>query len=189
MSFAKILFSVSIVFLILSKEALGINVILKKEEIEYAIKNGEEHGKDIFKSPILKNACINFWPRQGGILIRSKFIDLTVSTAMWLNEGQRISDREIKDIIKSPYLKIEVRTKDDVIILLRQDEKIIKSVDIDYEDPCCELCKHSGGTRHKHEFVTSSFPYSSIDPKAKTTIIVKGPFRDREYNVNLSRMK
>lgn len=95
MSLVKAFFILSIILLILSKEALGINVQLKQEEIEYAIKNGEEHRKDIFKSPILKNACISFWPRQGGILVRSKFVDLTVSTAMWFNEGQRISNRDV----------------------------------------------------------------------------------------------
>ena len=42
MSFAKVLFSLSIVLLILSNEALGINVILKEEEIEYAVEKGEE---------------------------------------------------------------------------------------------------------------------------------------------------
>ncbi len=189
MNLVKVLFGLCFILLIFCKDAPGINVQLKQNEIEAAITKGVDHGKDIFNSRFLEHVCINFWPKQGGILVRSKFVDLTVTAAMWHSEGQKISDREIKDIINSPYLKIEVRTKDDVIILLRQDEKIIKSVDIDYEDPCCELCKHSGGTRHKHEFVTSSFPYSSIDPKAKTTIIVKGPFRDREYNVNLSRMK
>ncbi|MHC4454887.1 MAG: hypothetical protein ACYSWS_09360, partial [Planctomycetota bacterium] len=106
MSLVKVFFSLSIILLILSKEALGINVQLKQEEIDYAIKKGVEHGKDIFKSPDLKHACINYWPRRGGILVRSKFVDLTVSTAMWFNEGQEVSDREIKDIIGSPYLKV-----------------------------------------------------------------------------------
>ncbi len=189
MNLVKVLFALCFILFIFYKDATGINVQLKQNEIEDAVTNGVDHGKDIFNSRFLQHACINYWPKQGGILVRSKFVDLTVTAAMWHNEGQKISDGEIKDIINSPYLKIEVRTKDDVIILLRQDEKIIKSVEIDYEDPCCELCKLNGGTRHNHDFVTSSFPYSSIDPKAKTTIIVKGPFRDREYNVNLSRMK
>jgi hypothetical protein len=69
MSFTKILFSLSIVLLILSNEALGINVILKDEEIEYAVEKGEEHRKNIFESKILKNACINYWPSQGGVLV------------------------------------------------------------------------------------------------------------------------
>ena len=154
MDLVKVLFGLSIILLILSKDALGINVQLKKEEVEYAIKNGEEHRKDIFKSPILKNACINYWPRQGGILLRSKFVDLTVSTAMWLNEGQKISDKEIKDITSSPYFKIEMRTKDDVIILLKQGEKIIEPIETDYEDPCCELCKFDGGNRDDQVFFT-----------------------------------
>jgi hypothetical protein len=189
MSFAKVLFSLSIVLLLLSKDALGINVILKKEEIDYAIKNGEEHGKDIFKSPILKSACINYWPRQGGILVRSKFVDIMVSTAMWFNEGQKISYKEIKEINYSPYFRVQMRTKDDVYILLKQGQNIIEPVNIDYEDPCCELCKFHGGNRAKHEFVTSSFLYNKLEPNAKTTIIVKGPFREREYNVDLSMIK
>ncbi len=189
MSFAKILFSLSIVLLILSKDALGINVILKEEEIEYAIKNGEEHGKNVFESPILKNACINYWPRQGGILVRSKFVDIVVSTAMRLNEGQKISHKEIKGINYSPYFRVQMRTKDDVYILLKQGQNIIEPVNIDYEDTCCELCKFHGGNRAEHEFVTSSFLYNKLDPYAKTTIIVKGPFREKEYNVDLSMIK
>lgn len=183
------LFSLSIILFLLSKNALGINIQLKQEEVQDAIKNGVEHGKDIFKSPILKNACISFWPKQGGMLVRSKFVDLTVTAAMWFNEGQKISDNEIKDIISSPYLRVEVRTKDDVIILLKQGENIIEPVNTDYEDPCCELCRFDGGNRYDHDFVTSSFLYSNLDPNAETIIIVKGPYREREYNIDLSRIK
>ena len=110
---------------------------------------------------------------QGGILVRSKFVDLTVSTAMWFNEGQKISDSEIKDITSSPFLRVEVRIKDDIIISLKQGEKIIEPVDTDYEDPCCELCRFDSGNRYDHDFVTSSFIYSNLDPNAKTTIIIK----------------
>ncbi len=189
MSFSKILFSLIFVLLILSKESLGISVILKEEEIEYAVKNGEEHGKDIFKSPDLKNACINYWPRQGGILVRSKFVDIMVSAAMWFNEGQKISYKEIKEINYSPYFRVQIRTKDDVNVLLKQGQNLIEPVNIDYEDPCCELCKFQGGNRAKHEFVTASFLNNTLVPHAKTTIIVKGPFRETEYNVDLSRIK
>lgn len=189
MNFVKVLFSLSIVLLILSKEASGVTVILKKEEIDYAIKSGEEHGKDIFTCQILKNACINNWPKRGGILVRSKFVDIMVSTAMWFNEGQKISYKEVKEINYAPYFRVQVRTTDEVIILLKQSQNIIEPVNIDYEDPCCELCKFHGGNRARHEFVTSSFLYNQLDPNAKTTIIVKGPFRDREYNVDLSQIK
>jgi len=183
------LFCLSIIIFALSGNALALNIKLKKEEVEDAVKKGVEHGKDIFKSPDLKHACINYWPRQGGLLVRSKFIDLTVTASMWFNKGQKISDKEINDIIASPYLKVEMRTKDDVIILLKQGENIIEPVDIDYEDPCCELCKFDGGNRYDHDFVTSNFLYSNLDPNAKTTIIVKGPYREREYNIDLSRIK
>ena len=189
MSFAKILFSLSIVLLILSNEALGINVILKEEEIEYAVKKGEEGGKNVFESPILKNACINYWPRQGGILVRSKFVDIVVSTAMRFKEGQKISHKEIKEINYSPYFRVQMRTNDDVYILLKQGQNIIEPSKIDYEDPCCELCKFHGGDRAKHEFVTSSFLYNKLEPNARTTIIVKGPFREKRYNVDLSMIK
>ncbi|MHC4321529.1 MAG: hypothetical protein ACYST3_04565 [Planctomycetota bacterium] len=189
MRLAKVLFSLSIVLLILSKDASGINVILEKEEVDYAIKNGEEHGKDVFKSPILKNACINNWPRRGGLLVRSKFVDIMVSTAMWFNEGQKISHKEIKEINYSPYFRVQMRTTDDVYILLKQGKNIIEPVNIDYEDPCCELCKFHGGTKTRHEFVTFSFLYNKLNPNAKTTIIVKDPFHDREYNVDLSKVK
>ncbi len=189
MSFAKVIFTLSIVLLILSKEASGIDVILKKEEIDYAIKNGEEQGKDVFNSPILKSACINNWPKRGGILVRSKLVDIMVSTAMWFNEGQKISYKEIKEINYSPYFRVQTRTTGDVYILLMQGQNIIEPVNIDYEDPCCELCKFHGGNRAKHEFVTSSFLYNKLEPNAKTTVIVKGPFHDREYNVDLSKIK
>ena len=82
-----------------------------------------------------------------------------------------------------------MRTKDDVIILLKQGENIIEPIDTDYEDPCCELCKFDGGNRYDHDFVTSSFLYSNLDPNAKAVIIVKGPFRERESSVDLSRIK
>ncbi len=189
MSLVKILFVLSIVLFLFSENALGINVQLKKEEIEHAIKKGVEYEKDIFNSPVVKNACISYWPRQGGILVRSKFVDLVVSASMWFNVGQNISDKEIKETIASPYLRIQMRTKDDVIILLKQSENIIEPVNTDYEDPCCELCKLDGGTRDKHDFVTSNFLYSNIDTNAKAIIIIKGPFREREYYIDLSRIK
>jgi hypothetical protein len=189
MNLVRIFFSLSIILLILSREASGINVQPKQEEIDFAIKKGVEHEKDIFRSPDLKHACINFWPRQGGILVRSKLIDLTVTASMWFNEGQDISDREINDIVGSPYLKVQMRTKDDVIILMEQGASIIEPVNTDYEDPCCELCKFDGGNRDRHDFVTSNFLYNKLDPNAKTTIIIKGPYREREYNVDLSRIK
>ena len=189
MSFAKILFCLIFVLLILSKNASGRNVILEKEEIEYAIKKGEECGKDIFECPILKNACINHWPRTGGLLIRSKFVDIMVSTAMWFNEGQKISYKDVKEINYAPDFRVQIRTKDDVYILLKQGQNIIEPVNIDYEDPCCELCRYYGGNRAKHEFVTVSFLHNKLEPTAKTTIIVKGPFDDKEYNVDLSLIK
>lgn len=189
MNLAKILFSLSIVLLILTDEALGINVILKEEQIEYAVENGEEHRKNVFESRVLKNACINNWPRQGGILVRSKFVDIVVSTAMRLNEEQKISQKEIKEINYSPYFRVQMRTKDDVYILLKQGQNIIEPSNIDYEVPCCELCKFHGGDRAKHEFVTSSSLYNKLDPNAKTTIIVKGPFQDKKYNVDLLMIK
>lgn len=189
MSFAKVLFSLIFVLLILSKDASGINVILEKEEIEFAIKKGEECGKDIFECPILKNACINHWPRTGGLLVRSKFVDIMVSAAMWFNEGQKISYKDVKEINYAPDFRVQIRTKDDVYILLKQGQNIIEPVNIDYEDPCCELCRYYGGNRAKHEFVTASFLYNKLEPNANTTIIVKGPFDDREYNVDLSSLK
>ena len=45
------------------------------------------------------------------------------------------------------------------------------------------------GDKAKHEFVTSSFLYNKLEPNAKTTIIVKGPFREKEYNVDFSMIK
>ncbi|MBC8551211.1 MAG: hypothetical protein H8D23_16315 [Candidatus Brocadiales bacterium] len=49
MSFAKILFSLSIVLLLLSNEALGINVILKEDDIEYAVEMGRNIEKMFLK--------------------------------------------------------------------------------------------------------------------------------------------
>lgn len=42
-----------------------------------------------------------------------------VTAAMRFNEGQKISDMEIKEIISSPYFRIQVRTKDEVIIFIK----------------------------------------------------------------------
>lgn len=189
MDLAKTFFTFSFILLIFHENALGINIELKQKEIEGAIKYGEENAKDIFKSSDLKHACINFWPNQGGVLARSKHVDLMVTAAMRFDVEQKITDKEIKDITTSPYLRIQMHTKDDVVISLKQEEKIIESVNVDYVDPCCELCKFSGGNRDKHDFVTSSFSYSNLDPHAKTTIIIKGPYHEREYNVNLSKIK
>ncbi|MBC8551212.1 MAG: hypothetical protein H8D23_16320 [Candidatus Brocadiales bacterium] len=108
---------------------------------------------------------------------------------MRLNEGQKISYKEIKGINYSPYFRVQMRTKDDVYILLKQGQNIIEPANIDYEDPCCELCKFHGGDRAKHEFVTSSFLYNKLEPNAKTAIIVKGPFREKRYNVDLLMIK
>jgi hypothetical protein len=84
---------------------------------------------------------------------------------------------------------VTIRSTDDVTILLKQDQKIIESGKRDYDDPCCELCKFHGGTKAKHEFVTSSSLYNKLDPKAKTSIIVKEPFSTKEYNVDLFLIK
>lgn len=43
------LFCLSIIIFALSGNALALNIHLKKEEVEDAIKHGEEFAKDIFK--------------------------------------------------------------------------------------------------------------------------------------------
>lgn len=90
MDLAKTFFTFSFILLIFHGNTLGINTELKQKEIEGTIKYGEENAKDIFKSSDLKHSCINFWPNQGGILVRSKHVDLMVTAAMQFNVEKRL---------------------------------------------------------------------------------------------------
>ncbi len=136
-----------IITFLLTGNLCAIDIEFKQGEIADAVKYGKKYGDEIFKSPSLKYASISFWPGEGGILVRNKYVDLAVSSAMRSMMKQKVSDKEMKEIIESLYLKVQVRTKDDPVITLKQGNRIIEPDKQEYTDPCCESCKFSGVTR------------------------------------------
>ncbi|MCP5005844.1 MAG: hypothetical protein GY941_18195 [Planctomycetes bacterium] len=175
---------VLVIFAALSGISEGIELHPSKGQIDEAIKYGETHQKNIFKSEMVKPATFGRWPDIGGGLIKSKLISLAVISAMKVRAKKRTTDEDINTILESNTLAISYRGGNDVyIIKLAQGAKVIEPKAI--KKP--EMGKNV--PKHKALFIVASFPYSEIDLNAKTTVIVEKDFGTAKFDVDLSLLK
>ncbi len=156
-------------------------------EINEAIKYGEAHsGTGILKTERLKKAIYGNWPDSDGGFVKTKLIRITVSAAMNAQRDKKLTEEDINKILKADEIEILGNARaevgafpKDVNLELIQDGKVIKPEEL-----------RTG--RMMREGWTSKyaiFPYSSIDPMAKTKIIFKVDSREKEYELDFSKIK
>ncbi len=163
----------------------GIELDPTKEQIEDTIKLGESNpGKKIFEAEFIRQAIFGNWPKYGGGLIKTKLVDLAVMSAMMRKARKTLSEKDASSMMNTDMLTISYRGGDDVFkIKLRQGGTLM--------EPANMKRPEMRGTDPKEHaaFFIASFPYSKLDPNAKTTIEVIKDFGEDKYEVDFSRIK
>ena len=176
--------SLSVLF---SKTADAIVFWPSDEQVDEAIKFGESNkGTGILKTKRLKTAIYGNWPDSDGGFVKSKLIRLTVSAAMNAQRNKKLTEEDIDEILKSDEIEILGNARaavgafpKEVHVKLIQGDKVIKP-------------KEMKTGRMMRESWTSKyaiFPYSSINPTAKTTIIFKVDSVEKEYELDFAKIK
>jgi len=163
----------------------GIELNPTKEQIEDTVKLGESNpGKQIFEAEFIKQAIFGNWPNYGGGMIKTKLVDLAVTSAMMRKARKSLSEKDALAMMDTDVLTISYRGGDDVFrIKLRQGGTLI--------EPAKMRRPETGGkdpNEHAAFFIVS-FPYSTLDLNARTTIIVIKDFGEEKYEVDFSRIK
>ena len=156
-----------------------------KEQIEDTVKLGESNpGKKIFKTELVKQAIFGKWPKYGGGMIKTKLVDIAVMSAMMRKARKSLSEKDAYSMTKSDVLVISYRGGDDVFrIKLQQRGSLIEPANMRRPD------LRGKDPKEHAAFFLASFPYSTIDPNAKTEIIVIKDFGEEKYKVDFSRIK
>ena len=168
-----------------TKISHGIELDPVKEQIEDTVKLGESNpGKKIFETEFIKHAIFGKWPKYGGGMVKTKLVDLAVMSAMMRKARKNLSEKDAVSMTKSDVLVISYRGGDDVFkIKLRQGGTLIEPANMRRPDL-------SGKDPREHAaFFVASFPYSILDPNARTTIVVIRDFGEDRYDVDFSRIK
>lgn len=163
----------------------GIELDPVKEQIEDTIKLGESNpGKKIFETGFIKQAIFGNWPKYGGGMVKTKLVDLAVMSAMMRKARKNLSEKDALSMMKSDVLVINYRGGDDVFkIKLQQGGAVIEPANMRRPD------LRGKDPREHAAFFIATFPYSTLDPNAKTTIIVIKDFGEEKYQVDFSRIK
>jgi hypothetical protein len=168
-----------------TKNSLGIELNPVKEQIEDTMRLGESNpGKKIFETEFIKQAIFGKWPKYGGGMVKTKLVDIAVMSAMMRKARKGLSDKDAYSMTKTDVLTISYRGGDDVFkIKLQQGVTLIEPANMRRPDL-------RGKDPNEHAaFFLASFPYSTLDPNAKTTIIIIKDFGEEKYNVDFSRIK
>lgn len=163
----------------------GIELNPAKERIAETIKIGEENpGKKIFDTELVKPAVFGNWPEFGGGLIKSRLVDVAVMAAMMRKARKTLHEEDALMMMESNELAVSYRGGDDVFkIRLRQGGRLIEPVKLIRPE-------RGGNDGDGHAvFYVASFPYSSLDLTAKTTVIIVKDFGEDRYDVDFSRIK
>ena len=163
----------------------GIELDPTKEQIEDTIKLGESNpGKKIFESGFVKQAIFGNWPKHGGGMVKTKLVDVAVMSAMMRKARKSLSEKDAFSMMRSDMLTISYRGGDDVFRI-----KLIQGVTL-IEPAKMRRPEMEGKDRKEHAaFFLASFPYSKLDPNARTMIVVIKDFGEEKYEVDFSRIK
>jgi len=172
----------------------GIKVNLTEEEIQEAINWGAEKkdSEHIFLSYSFGGR--GYPPQEDG-MIHTKFFGLAYLGYRLARKHKSPEKAEIEAILHSyeEYFGIDISTYGDEIdfakdyyIVLRQGIKIIEAVSTDRWADTTDYFPESPSYKAT---VTSIFPYSEIDPKGKTTIILVKDREESRFEVDFSRYK
>lgn len=165
----------------------AFDIQLTQEQIEEAKEYGSKHkGKDIFDTPIGKTACFGEYPRGGGGLIMSKYIEIAVVSAMKAMQEKTITPEDMKEINESTTLKVvvsvpeeSVQIPEDVQIILKQGTNTILP----------QKTEFGMKYKDKRQGVVGTFQYDKINPRANTAIIVKTKKSEEKYKIDFSDVK
>ncbi len=177
-------FFISALFFTLVNTSQGIEVNPTKEQIDEVIKYGEANTGKIFKTELVAPATFGNWPDFGGGLVKSKLINLAVMSAMMKRAKKNLTEETINEIMAEKDLTISYRGGADIYkIKLKQGMNLIEpkemvKPDLGGKDP----------TKHAVFFV-ASFPFSKLDPNAKTSIVIVKDFGTNKYEVDFSNIK
>ncbi len=173
-----------IMYVIFTGTSQGIEVNPTKEQIDEVIKYGEANTGKIFKTELVAPATFGNWPDFGGGLIKSKLVDLAVMSAMMKRAKKNLTEETISEMMAEKDLIISYRGGVDVYkIKLKQGMNLIEPK---------EMVKPDFGSKDptKHAiFIVASFPYSRLDPNAKTSIVIIKDFGTDKYEVDFSNIK
>lgn len=174
----------AVVYTFLTNTSHGIEINPSKELIEEAIKYGEAHPEGIFKTERLALASFGNWPDYGGGIIMSKLIRCTVISSMKARAKKEFTKEETDETIGLKHLIIDYKGGAGVYkIMLKQGGKEIGPSEMKKPD-----FEQVGPSKHAALYVVK-FPYSKLDPNAKTTILVIKDFGTKEYTVDFSKIK
>ncbi|MEP9409839.1 MAG: hypothetical protein HRF42_00260 [Candidatus Brocadia sp.] len=165
----------------------AFDIHLTEEQIKEANDYGKKYkGKDIFDSPVVKQACFGEYPVGGGGLIMSKYIKIAVSSAMRSMKDQSLTPDDLKEIGESETFNVVVSVPDegiqspqDVQIILRQGTNTILPQKTEF------------GMKYKNnrQGIVGTFRYDKIHPRASTSIIVKMKKSEEKYKIDFSDVK
>ncbi len=173
-----------IMYVIFTGTSQGIEVNPTKEQIDEVIKYGEANTGKIFKTKLVAPAIFGNWPAFGGGLVKSKLIHLAVMSAMKMRAKKNVTEEEVKEIMGTRDLTISYRGGADVYkIKLRQGVNLIEPKEMVKPD-----LRGKDPTEHAI-FIVASFPFSKLDPNARTSIVVVKDFGTDKYEVDFSDIK
>ncbi len=176
---------VLITCVVFTSVSYGIEINPVKEQIEDTIKIGESNpGKKIFNTEFVKPAIFGNWPKYGGGLVKSKLVDLAVMAAMMRKARKVLTEENVLAMMESNVLSISYRGGEDIFkIKLMQGGRLIEPVKMVKPD-----MRKRGAKEHAPLFL-AIFPYSKLDLKAKTTILVIKDFGEDRHEVDFSTIK
>ncbi|MFN3533120.1 MAG: hypothetical protein ACK41Q_11490 [Candidatus Brocadia sp.] len=175
--------------IILGAPALSgaFDIQLTQEQMKEASEYGSKYkGKDVFGSPVVKLACFGEYPKGGGGLIMSKYIEIAVVSAMKSMQEKIITPEDMKEINESTTFKVvvsvpeeSVQIPEDVQIILKQGTNTILP----------QKTEFGMKYKDKRQGVVGTFRYDKINPRAKTAIIVKTKKSEEKYKIDFSDVK
>ncbi len=176
---------VLIAFVTFTSVSYGIDANPEKERIEDTIKIGESNpGKKIFNTEFVKPAIFGNWPEFGGGLVKSKLIDLAVMSAMMRKARKKLTEDNVLAMMESNVLSISYRGGVDIFkIKLLQGGRLIEPMKMVKPDTSIK------GERKHAPLILAIFPYSKLNLKAKTTILVIKDFGEDRHEIDFSRIK
>ena len=165
----------------------AFDIQLTQEQMKEASEYGAKYkGKDVFDSPIVKLACFGGYPKGGGGLIMSKYIEIAVVSAMKTTKEKTITPEDIKEIAESTTFKVvvsvpeeSVQTPEDVQITLKQGTNNILP----------QKTEFGMKYKDKRQGIVGTFRYDKINPGASTAIIVKTKKSEEKYKIDFSDVK
>lgn len=160
---------------------------LTQEHIEEASECGKRHkGTSVFNSREIKPACFGEYPGGEGGLIMSKYVKISVVSAMKIMQEKTFTPDELKEITNSTSFDVVVVISDtnvqspmDVQIVLQQGTNNILPYKTEF------------GMKHKDnkQSVIGTFQDEKVNPNAQTTIVVKTKNSQKKYKIDFSDVK